>query len=147
MMKRYGCRSEAARIELSLVGQQLQPNQGRPKRNHPDLGYTEFVRERRGVCGEVIGHLAGQDADVQAHRGPGGHRDHLRSLHVGAAADAGAGLSQPKSGDQALHAPGEHLVTGLVGVFELPGAASRSPVAQQRTEETDVLLFEKRSDS
>jgi hypothetical protein len=44
--------------------QQLQPDQGGPERDHPDLGHAEVVRDRRGVFGEVVGRLAGQGADI-----------------------------------------------------------------------------------
>jgi hypothetical protein len=62
----------------SWFRQQVQPNQGRPERNHSDLGYTKVVRDRRGLCSEVIGRLARQHADVQPHRRAGDHRDHVR---------------------------------------------------------------------
>jgi hypothetical protein len=84
-----------------------------------------------GFCGEVLGHLAGQDADFQPRRGTGDHRDHLWNVDDTATGHAVVDLNQAAPREDILHAPGEPLLVYVVRAFTQPGVVPRKRVQQR----------------
>jgi hypothetical protein len=84
-----------------------------------------MVCERLGLRGEVLWHLADDEAELHSCHWAGDHRDDLRNVDDTAAGDAVVGLDQTASGEDVLHTPGKLLLVALVCACELQSMVPR----------------------
>ena len=62
----------------------------------------------------AIAAACAENVNIQPHRRPGGHRDHLRNVEDASARDAEVALNQVEPGDDFLHPLGKPLIPNLL---------------------------------